>query len=125
MQRYQYPGAVPTSATHPRILANEDFKTLIKFVRKVKEQLKEYEKDPSSCKVMNAERRQQLVDIGFLDDSDDGKTLALRDKNWEEKFELLKEYKLKFGSCKSLWFNSINARSNSAMPFHVVQENVI
>lgn len=56
---------------------------------------------------MNAERRQQLVNIGFLGDSDDGKGIALRDKNWEEKFDLLKEYKLRFGSCKYDSFASI------------------
>jgi hypothetical protein len=92
--------AVPTSATHPRILADPEFKTLIKWVRKVKGQLKAYDIDPKSSKIMTAGRRQKLKDIGFFDESDDNdKAFGLRDKNWEAKFQMLEEYKLKFGNC--------------------------
>ena len=106
-------GDIPQNPKHQRFLepGNEKFKPLISWVQKTRELLDKFEKDPTQKNLMNADRKQRLLDVGFLVKpvrkagqkfSNDEQLFATRERKYNERFEemfaKLKEYKAEHGT---------------------------
>jgi hypothetical protein len=72
----------------------EKYKSLPPWVKRQRESISIFDKKyPSSNKPgVTGERRQRFLDLGFV--------LDLASREWEEGFELLRQYKDEFGHCK-------------------------
>ena len=80
----------------------EKYKGLFEWLRKQQRYIKEFDAQSEEVKKnstqsdarMDADRRQRLVDLGV-----DTSERYLEDK-WEDKFELLQQYKAEYGDCE-------------------------
>jgi hypothetical protein len=86
----------------------DQYKQLIHWLRAQRDRIKAFDEDLTSKTTLLDEQRQRLVDLGVVVDTTGVK--------WEEKFELLKEFKAETGHCKS--------RKGGARQVHFRSRNV-
>jgi hypothetical protein len=92
LRRYSHRGTSSSGhVTNNSSSVAEKYKSLSGWVTLHRDQLKIFNDDPSKSK-LSAERRQRLLDIGVVSD--------IASVRWEDKFDMLRQFKEEHGHCK-------------------------